>query len=137
MTHDKMLLLMCTTVINILTGPTITDLLLPLRELPTREKHLHLDIMMNGGVPNLHIRHTIVIVILIPTTPTLLAATGMNMKRQNQEIQKDGVEIVTVMIHTTWLKTEDGDNGTTVALLHHHTQSQHPGLLLLPMKPEV
>jgi hypothetical protein len=132
LTHG-MLSLMRIAVVNMPTGPTITDPLLPLQGLPTREKHLRLDSMTNGGLLTHLIHHTIVIITLTLTTPTLIAAAGTNMIRQILESLKDGVEVVRLMIHATRLKTEDGDNGMTVVLPRHHTRNLLRGRHLLRM----
>jgi hypothetical protein len=133
LTH-RMLSLMRIAVVNMPTDPTITDLLLPLRELHTRERRLHLDNTTNGGLLTHPIHHTIVIIILTPMTPTHLAAAETNMTRKNLEILMDGVGVVKLTIHVT--KREDGVNRMTAVLPHHHTPNLCLGRHLLCMKVE-
>lgn len=118
------------------TDPTITDLLLPLRELHTRERRLHLDNTTNGGLLTRPIHRTIVILILTPMTPTHLAAAETNTTRKNLENLMDGVGAVKLTIHATQLKKEDGFNGMTVVLPHHHIPNLCLGRHLLRMKVE-
>jgi hypothetical protein len=135
LTHD-MFPLMRTTVVNMLTGPTITDPLLLLQELHIRERRLHLDIMTNGGLLILLIHHTIAIIILTLTTPILIVVAGTNMMLQNREILKDGVEVVSLMIHAMRLRTEGGDNGMILVPPRHTRNLRLGHLLLLRMKAE-
>ena len=88
-------------VVNMPTDPTITNLLLLLQELHTRERRLHPDNMTNGGLLTHHIHPTIVIIILAPMTPTHLAAAETNMTRKNLEILMDGVGVVKLTIHAS------------------------------------
>src|SRR5882762_2119868 len=124
-----MLLLRRTAVVNMPTARIITDLLLPLQELLTQGKLLHLGITMNGALLIHLIHQTTVIITLTLMIPIFLAAPGTNMMRRNREILKIGAEVVRLMKHAMGLRIEAGDSNTTVALLHHHTRSLFLGRL--------
>jgi hypothetical protein len=131
-----MLRLMRTAVVNMLTGPIITDLLLHLQEHLTRESHPHLGNAMNGGLLTYLMHQATVMTILIPMIPTLVA-TGTIMTPQNQEIPTVGVESGRQMMHLTRVQIEHGHSVMAVVILHHHTRNLPLGRLLLPMKSEV
>jgi len=132
---QDILLLMLTTVVNILMGPTITDPLFLLQEFHIQGRRLRLDIMTNGGLLTNLIHHTIAIIILTLTTPTLIVVAGTNMRLQNREIPRDGTEAVSLVIHATRLMTEGGDNGM-ITVLPHRIRNLRLGPLLLRMKAE-